>query len=217
MLNVCFHGVGEPQRELEPGEAIYWVDTDRFLRILDEVAQWPAARLSFDDSNASDIEIALPALLERQLRADFFIIAGRLGTPGSLAESDVLELDRHGMGIGSHGMHHISWRGMDSATSEAELGAARDRLAALVGKPVDTAACPRGQYDRSALQALRRHGYSRVFTSDRRPARESQWLQPRYSVRSHDTVESMRAEVLAGPSLARQLRGSAVGLVKRWR
>ena len=217
MLNVCFHGVGEPKRELEPGEAVYWVETDRFLRILDEVAQWPAVRLSFDDSNASDVEIALPALLERKLTADFFVIAGRLDTPGSLSEADVLELDRLGMGIGSHGMHHISWRGMSEATCQAELGAARDRLASLLGKPVDTAACPRGQYDRGTLRALRRHGYSQVFTSDRRPAREDRWLQPRYSVRSHDTVDTMRAEVLAGPGPARRLRGVAVGLVKRWR
>lgn len=217
MLNVCFHGVGEPKRELEPGEAVYWVGTGQFLRILDEVAQWPAVRLSFDDSNASDIEIALPALQQRGLVADFFVIAGRLDTPGSLGEAEVVELDRAGMTIGSHGMHHVSWRGMSGAICEAELGAARDRLAAVVGKPVRTAACPRGQYDRRALQALRRHGYRRVFTSDRRPAREDRWLQPRYSVRSHDTVETMRAEVLASPGPARRLRGSAVGLVKRWR
>ncbi|GIH10157.1 hypothetical protein Rhe02_82240 [Rhizocola hellebori] len=217
VLNICFHGIGTPKRALEPGEDIYWVDVDRFESILDEVAQWPSIRISFDDSNASDIEIGLPALLKRNLRADFFVIAGRLGEPGSLSEADVLQLREAGMKIGSHGMSHVSWRGMDAATRHAELVAARDRLASLLGTPVAEAACPRGQYDRGTLQALRHNGYSRVFTSDRRPANEQAWLQPRYSVRSHDTAESMRAEVLAGPGVAAKLRGTAVGLVKRWR
>jgi peptidoglycan/xylan/chitin deacetylase (PgdA/CDA1 family) len=217
MLNICFHGVGTPKRALEPGEDIYWVDVERFNTILDEVATWPSTRLSFDDSNASDIEIALPALLKRNLRADFFVIAGRLGLPGSLSEADVVELRQHGMGIGSHGMSHVSWRRMDAPTRHAEMVAAREILSTVLGAPVDEAACPRGQYDRGALKALRHNGYTRVFTSDRRPANPSSWLQPRYSVRSHDTAESMRAEVLPGPGLAGMVRGSAVGLVKRWR
>ena len=29
VLNICFHGIGTPQRQLEPGEDAYWVDTDR--------------------------------------------------------------------------------------------------------------------------------------------------------------------------------------------
>jgi peptidoglycan/xylan/chitin deacetylase (PgdA/CDA1 family) len=114
-------------------------------------------------------------------------------------------------------MSHVSWRGMDGATTHAELVAARDILTSVVGAPVEQAACPRGQYDRRALNSLRRNGYTRVFTSDRRPAKESSWLQPRYSVRSHDTAEAMRSEVLADPGLARTLRANAVGLVKRWR
>jgi peptidoglycan/xylan/chitin deacetylase (PgdA/CDA1 family) len=155
--------------------------------------------------------------MKRGLRADFFVIAGRLGTPGSLSEADVLELRQHGMGIGTHGMSHVSWRGMDAATRHAELVAAREILMSVLSSPVDEAACPRGQYDRGTLQALRHNGYARVFTSDRRPAQASARLQPRYSVRSHDTAESMRAEVLAGPGWAGTLRGRAVGLVKRWR
>jgi hypothetical protein len=136
VINVCFHGVGKPTRELEPGEAGYWISEDQFNRILDEVVTWPAVRLSFDDGNTSDLEIALPALLERGLRADFFALAGRLDMPGALDPDGVRELHRYGMRIGTHGMRHRSWRGMDADTSHDELVAARDALGQrLVGRP----------------------------------------------------------------------------------
>lgn len=215
--NICFHGIGTPRRPLEPGEDVYWVDTTRFLALLDEVAAWPSARISFDDGNASDVDIALPALVERGLSADFFVLAGRLGQAGSVDDEGVRELRRQGMTIGTHGMAHRSWRDMDAATLHAELVAARDRLAEVAGAPVDTAACPLGRYDRRLLNELRRLDYRRVFTSDRRPARPDAWLQPRFSARRHDTPDSLRAEALAPTPLGRRLVATAKGVAKRLR
>ncbi|MFI7544404.1 polysaccharide deacetylase family protein [Actinoplanes sp. NPDC049599] len=217
VINICFHGIGTPQRELEPGEDRYWVSEELFLAVLDEVREWPAVRLSFDDGNTSDVEIGLPALLARGLTADFFVLAARLESAGSLDEKAVRQLHDSGMGIGSHGMWHRPWRGMDPATSDAELVQARDRLAAVVGTGVDTAACPLGRYDRRLLGRMRQLGYTRVFTSDRRRARAGSWLQPRYSVRRDDTPGSLRAEALVGPGPLSRLKLEAVGTVKRLR
>jgi hypothetical protein len=55
-----------------------------------------------------------------------------------------------------------------------------------------------------------------VLTSDRRPARDGQWLQPRYSVRGWDTPDTLRAEVLSLGRLQRARRVAA-GVVKRLR
>lgn len=217
VVNVCFHGIGTPRRELEPGEAPYWVAEPEFRQILDELMSWPQVAISFDDGNASDAEIALPALVERGLRADFFVVAGRLDQPGSLSRKQVRELRQHGMRIGTHGMAHRSWRGMDPATREQELVVARDRLAQAAQAPVDTAACPLGRYDRRLLADLRELGYTCVYTSDRRAARPGAWLQPRHSVRDGDTPQSLRETVLARPGLPRRARLSAVGLAKRLR
>jgi peptidoglycan/xylan/chitin deacetylase (PgdA/CDA1 family) len=217
IINVCFHGIGRPQRRLELGEDSYWISTDEFHRILDEVATWPSVRISFDDGNASDAEIGLPALVERRLHADFFVLAGRLGAGGSLDGDTVRELKRHGMGIGTHGMRHRSWRDMDTYARGEELVAARERLAAVSGGEVDAAACPLGRYDRSLLSQLRRLGYHRVFTSDRRPARRGAWLQPRFSVRCDDTAGTLRATALEPAAWAHRTRSAAVGFAKRWR
>lgn len=216
VINVLFHGIGSPRRALEPGEDRYWVEVDQFHELLGEVLTWPGVRLSFDDGNVSDVEHALPALRRHKARASFYIIAGRIGAAGSLDADAVRSLRDAGMVIGSHGMHHRPWRGLDPQTAEEEFVTARDRLTDIVGGPIDEAACPLGRYDRTVLHRLRRLGYRRVFTSDRRPARDSAWLQPRYSVYADDTPETLRATVFHR-SLKRRVRAQVAGVVKRWR
>ena len=62
VLNLCFHGVGEPQRPLEPDEHLYWVTEERFEELLGVAADHPNVHVTFDDGNASDLTIALQAL-----------------------------------------------------------------------------------------------------------------------------------------------------------
>ena len=216
-INVCFHGIGQPQRTLEPGEDRYWITKDSFRRILDVLAERPEVHISFDDSNDSDLVHALPELVDRGLRATYFVLAGRFGAAGSLDEDDVRELAGHGMSIGSHGMDHRSWRGMDADAADREFVEARERIGAVIGRPITEAAVPRGQYDRTALRRLRESGYEHVHTSDRRHASAGAWLQPRFSVVDTDTVETVRRNVLAPQPTLRRVERAAVGVIKRLR
>ncbi len=217
-INILFHGIGEPARALEPGEDAYWISVSAFEAILDEISSWSfPVNLSFDDSNTSDVEIALPALLDRGLTAEFFVLAGRLDSPGSLGEADLRELIENGMAVGTHGMHHHPWRGLSPASVQEELADARDRIATVIGRPVTRAACPLGRYDRTTLGALRRLGYTTVFTSDRRPASPGAWLQPRFSVYKDDTPDSVRTSVARSRQLPLRARNAAATLVKSWR
>ena len=186
-VNLCFHGIGAPNRVLEDGEHDYWISEDFFDQILNYVAVRQSVRISFDDGNASDQEIALPALHKRGLSAQFFPIARRLGQSGSLERSGLRELVRHGMTIGSHGMDHREWRGLDRMRLDDELIEARRLISAESGVAVNLASCPLGSYDRRVLRMLRKLKYAQVLTSDRSVARPGAWLQPRYSVRNSDT------------------------------
>lgn len=217
VLNVCFHGIGTPRRELDTDEDMYWAGTDQFLAILDEIATWPSVQISFDDSNESDALTVLPALLERGLTAQFFIVAGRLGTPAFLAVDHVREMVAKGMSIGTHGMSHRPWLEMTKASRQAELIDARRVLEDVVGGPVTDAACPMGRYNRRLLADLRELGYQRVYTSDRMAARRESWLQPRFSVRREDSPASMRAAVLTKPGVSRWVEQSVKGFVKQLR
>jgi peptidoglycan/xylan/chitin deacetylase (PgdA/CDA1 family) len=213
--NVNFHGVAEPPRVLEAGEAMVWLAKDRFLQTLDALRLRRDVCISFDDGNRSDLEVALPALLERDLTATFFVLAGRLGDPQFLGAENVRELHAAGMAIGSHGLHHRDWRRVCDEELAAELSQSRRILEDVVGAPVTQAAIPFGSYDRRVLaQARRDGGYARVFTSDGGPARRDAWLQPRTTV-GNDGVPT--AALTQPPSARGNAARSLKRVVKRWR
>lgn len=214
MINLCFHGIGAPPDGVPAAEAAYWIGADTFRRVLDRVGERPDVRLSFDDGNTSDVAVALPELVERGRSAEFFVIAGRLGEPGSLSADEVRGLRRAGMGVGSHGMHHRVWRRLSRAERHEELVVARDLLQEVLGEPVRTAACPLGRYDRATLTALRRLRYDRVYTSDRALARPGTWRQARFSLRAHDTADDVAGWLRHGDRYTTRLADSARTFVK---
>jgi peptidoglycan/xylan/chitin deacetylase (PgdA/CDA1 family) len=218
VLNLCFHGIGEPQRELEPEEDRFWIERDVFDGILDAVGDEASVRITFDDGNASDAAIALPELVRRGLRATFFVIAGRCGEPGSLTADDVGELARSGMTIGSHGLRHRPWRSLDNAALREELVDAPRLLAEAAGAPVTEASCPFGAYDRRVLAELRRHGFARVYTVDEGPADPDAWLQSRYTIRAGDTPEQIAALARdPRPRFPSNVAHALKTAAKRWR
>jgi peptidoglycan/xylan/chitin deacetylase (PgdA/CDA1 family) len=217
VIGISFHGIGEPHRSVSIEDQAYFVTRDFFLALLDEVAGRREVELSFDDGYISDLEIALPALIERSLSARFFPTAGRLGEPGFVDATGIKALSSAGMTIGSHGMRHRSWRALDADSTDDELYLARSIIARAAGTNVTTAACPFGAYDRRVLTELRRCGYTKVFTSDRRRAQSGAWLQPRYGVTCEDTLETVRNGILAPRPLHDRLRRAASARVKAWR
>ena len=165
---LMFHGVGEAGHPFEPLEETYWIGWDQFDAILDLCADLPPERCwwTFDDGNASDLEAA------RRMRAkgvggSFFVLMGRIGTPGYLSRDEVLELRSLGMEVGLHGRDHIDWRGTDDRTLRSEVDEAREELADLLSAPVETAAIPYGLYDRRVWRHLDRSPFRRIYTSDR--------------------------------------------------
>ena len=212
-INLTFHGIGRTVRWLDPGEDEVWLSHERFLSILDEVAERPDVAISFDDGNESDVALALPALRERGLSATFFVVAGRLGEPTFLDHAGVRALAAAGMEIGCHGMRHRAWRGLDRRALHEELVEAKAILERTLRRSVTRAACPFGSYDRRVLRALRDCGYERVYTSDRGTAPAGSFLQTRNSVGPRDRhvrLDDIRA-------LDRGPIRHAKGLVKRWR
>ena len=216
-MNLTFHGVGPRERALEPGEDRTWVAVDTFRAVLDSAAGRPDVRITFDDGNASDLRYALPELRRRGLTATFFVVAGRLRTPGFLDEAGVRELAGAGMTIGTHGMRHRPWRHLNDTELRVELDDSRRLLEDIVGGDIAQAACPFGSYDRHVLHALRGYGYERVYTSDRGIERPDAWLQARNTV--HDGEEGTLVErVLSSARHPRTALGHrAKRLVKRWR
>jgi peptidoglycan/xylan/chitin deacetylase (PgdA/CDA1 family) len=216
-INLTFHGIGEPGRPLDPGEELFWLEENEFESALDSVARRNDVQITFDDGNASDLELALPQLRRRGLTATFFVVAGRLGAPGFLDESAVRALADAGMGIGCHGMRHRPWRRLDRPALWEEVVEARRMLERVVDHRVTEAACPFGSYDRRVLRFLRAHGYHRAFTSDTGMTRSGDWIQARNSVRSGDGPGLIERVLAAERSTHRVVRRRLKLAAKRWR
>jgi peptidoglycan/xylan/chitin deacetylase (PgdA/CDA1 family) len=213
-----FHGIGEPVRPMDPPDEInVWLDTEDFASLIERVAHVPRVEITFDDGNKSDVDIALPILLEHGLTATFLPIVAKLGEPGYLSEGDVRLLVRSGMTVGTHGMHHRSWRRLCEADAHEELVIARDRLEQLTGRPVTSAACPFGQYDRRTLARLRRAQYHTVFTSDGDWADSRRWLQPRMTIGRGAQATEVMTSLVAQPSVIMSAARLAKRTVKQWR
>jgi peptidoglycan/xylan/chitin deacetylase (PgdA/CDA1 family) len=217
LINLTFHGIGEPERRLDPGEQDVWVSLRQFLGVLDSVASRDDVQITFDDGNASDVEHALPALRARALTATFFLVAGNVGAPGYVDRRGVEALVEAGMTIGCHGMRHRPWRWLDQGALREELVDARTALEQIARRPVTTAACPFGAYDRRVLTSLRRSGYARVYTSDRGTTRPAAWVQPRNTVAPTDSVPVWDEIARRDASPHGVLRRRAKLMVKRWR
>jgi peptidoglycan/xylan/chitin deacetylase (PgdA/CDA1 family) len=217
VVTLTVHGIGPAGHELAPGEERTWVDIGQFERVLDAAVGRSDVRITFDDGNASDLEIALPRLLERGLTAEFFVLAGLLGQPGRLDRDGVRELHRAGMRIGSHGWAHRDWRRLTPEQADEEMSKAHDVLGDIVGEPVTRVAIPFGSYDGRVLARLRRARVTRAYTSDGGRARPGSWLQARNSLRN-DLDAGWISSVLDGtPTLRTRARRLAAGAAKRVR
>jgi peptidoglycan/xylan/chitin deacetylase (PgdA/CDA1 family) len=217
IVTLNLHGIGAPVRELEPGEDEVWITVRQLEDVLDAVAGRPDVRLTFDDANASDVEIGLPHLLKRGLTAQFFLCAGLLGRPGRLTRDGVRELVGSGMPLGTHGWTHRDWRRLTQPEVIEELVRAPQVLSEFTGQPVTEASIPFGSYDRHVLRRLREAGVTRAYTSDGGRAAPRSWLQARNSLKR--TVDAAWLDqVLDGaPALPRRARNLAARTVKRFR
>jgi peptidoglycan/xylan/chitin deacetylase (PgdA/CDA1 family) len=217
VVNLTVHGIGPADRPVEEAERGTWVSVAQFEQVLDAVAGLDDVRITFDDGNASDVEIALPRLLERGLTAEFFPLAGLLGEPGRVDAAGVKELVAAGMTIGSHGWAHRDWRRISDATAEQEFTDAHRALAEVAGQPIAHVAVPFGSYDRRVLGYLRAAGVRRVYTSDGGRARPDAWLQARTSLREDTDAAWIRRVLDPAPPLKARARRHAAQAVKRVR
>ena len=216
---INFHGVGKQHADVEKDEAIFWCETDLFLKLLDSIAalkdKGEAIDITFDDGNLSDFEIAKPALVERGLVAEFFVCSGRIGKRHYLGPDEIREMVAMGMGIGSHGQNHVDLRQVSEADLRTETGSARDTLEACCGHPVNSFAIPFGSYNRRVVNALKQ--YQRVYSSDTGRARGNERLLPRIAYRLDWTEATPQALVARADSQLGYMRNRFKSLVKRMR
>lgn len=181
----------------------------------DKVAREPLPLgITFDDGHASDVAAA-ERLSHEGLRAIFYLTWSHLDSAGYLTKSQVAQLLRLGMSIGSHGMSHRGFSTLDDESLRYELRESKARLEDLGGVAVTSLGCPLGAYDRRVLAAAFAAGYTSVMTSDfRRAAVGERRVFPRIPVLNDTTLSDFRALLHAG-ALGTARRRITIGLFQR--
>lgn len=220
MSRAClnFHGIGTPGRDLEPGEAPYWITEAAYGDILKAAEAARGAveiTYTFDDGNASDLLIGAEGLARHGAKATFFVLSDRLDQPGSLSGADLRALVAAGHRIGLHGAAHVDWRSLDAAGEAREYDTARARLQEAAGAPVTEAAIPFGAYNARVLAALKQRGFTAVWSSDQGRYRNGDWPRPRTSVTETTTGADVTRWLTETPPLLRRLRRRLGRLKKR--
>ena len=217
VLNLTFHGIGDLLRPLDDGEASVWLSEKRFGEFVDAARSRPEVRITFDDGNVSDIRCAMPLLVRHGMKATFFVIAARVGQAGFLSPSDLVEMKRCGMEIGSHGMVHKPWRKLDVEATKEEIYSAKARIEDLLGCEIHEAACPFGVYDRRSISALKNAGFKTVYTSDKGTAFSGAWLQARNTIHEADAIDSVFGLLDRSRFGLESLGIATKSLIKQWR
>ena len=220
-MHLMYHGIHDNASSPGHFDPVYSVAPARFARQLDWIAAQERPErfhVTFDDGDVSNVATAFPLLLERGLRATFFITGGFIDRPGMLRRADVRTLADAGMHIGAHGMSHGFLEDMDLESLRRELRDSKATLEDIIGSEVDSMALPGGRGGARELDEALACGYRDLYGS--RPGPDDD-AQPGWRNRVAITRELGEAKFAAlanwsGPAARwARLRHGALAVPKR--
>lgn len=176
-MHLMYHGIHDDASAPGHFDPVYSVTRTRFAHQLDWIAkqeQRERFHVTFDDGDISNATTALPMLLERGMRATFFITGGFIDRPGMLRRADVRMLADAGMCIGAHGMSHGFLEDMDLDSLRRELRDSKAALEEITGREVDAMALPGGRGGARELEEALACGYRDLYGSRPGPDDEAQ-------------------------------------------
>lgn len=204
-LIVNFHGIGQRPDHVTPAEQPFWISEQVFADVLDALSSAVAPfEVTFDDGNLSDFSIGVPACVRRGIPTKVFVCSNRIGQPGYLGANELRRLAALPLcEIGSHGADHLSWPGLDRIALTTEIEGSRQIIEDTIGMAVRSAGIPFGAYNRKVLAALKRAGYSRMYTSDGGPRLIDSMVIPRATINTLTPIEHQIAQILQSFSIYR--------------
>lgn len=168
--------------------------------------------ITFDDGYASVYDEAFPVLKEMNFTAVIFIITSFIGKKNSwdtplssgrfyhLNESQITELVKSRMEIGSHGVSHRALTYLPTKELEFEVNESREILHHLTHQAILSFAYPFGMQNFSVQQAVRHAGYQFACIHLWGASRVvNPFCLPRFPVYRLDGIDSFRWKLHSGP------------------
>ena len=153
----------------------------------DDLLQWMQGRrqlpnnpimITFDDSHLEHFTLAAPLLNRFGFKGIFFVMTVTIGKPGYLSAAQIKALSDNGHMIGCHTWDHqplatgnIDW--------QQQVTKPKAILEKITGKPVTCFAYPYGQWNMTAIQQIKAHGFTTAFQLSNTQSRE----EPYFTIR----------------------------------
>jgi len=122
-----------------------------------------AITTSWDDGHPLDLKLAR-LLANYGLKGTFYVPTEYSEWP-LMTRSEILELDRMGMEIGSHTVNHAILPQLTEPHARRELTDSRKTLEDLLGKPVPAFCFPKGRFNSRTCSLVREAGYKLARTT----------------------------------------------------
>jgi len=211
---IVYHAIGDRPPQEDPHELL--VHQDVFAEQVDFLARRrsvvplediirgdvrtpkPAVAITFDDAYRSVLEIAAPMLERHGLSSTVFVPTHWIGLQNGwidppsrpldvMGEEELLEVERRGIRVESHGSRHIRYWESDPIEVEADVRSSLERLTDVLGRRPRHLAYPYGPTSPEAARVVERCGLEAAFTLEEPPkgrfAMERAWIRPRYGLR----------------------------------
>lgn len=156
-------------------------------------AERAAAALTFDDAYANFAEVIWPILRERRIPAILYVPIGfvRGDAPAPIrgtrlracSWTELRELAREGVEIGSHGVDHLNLRAASRVNLTRELAESREALERELSVTVRSFCYPQAKYDSRSTRAVASHYDNAVVAGGRRYTGGDRYRVPRFPVR----------------------------------
>lgn len=134
---------------------------------------------TFDDGYEDAYSQAWPVLKKYSFTGTFFIIRDYVGKEGRLSWSQIEEMKKAGMEIGSHSLSHPDLTKLSPEEARRQIFDSRDET--------NVFCYPAGKYDGTILQLVKEAGYIAAVTTKIGIARESSSMLELPRVRVEDT------------------------------
>ena len=122
--------------------------------------------LTFDDGYEDFYTNGFPVLKQYGFASTVFMIAGSIGQPGYLSQSELSTLTQAGVDIECHTVTHPYLDKLSFDAQLREMTDASNTLYAIVGHSIDYLAYPYGHYNDDTIRADRIAGFRLAFKMD---------------------------------------------------
>ncbi|PIP21498.1 MAG: polysaccharide deacetylase [Candidatus Nealsonbacteria bacterium CG23_combo_of_CG06-09_8_20_14_all_40_13] len=154
--------------------------------------------ITFDDGYADAYQNALPLLEKYKFKATFFIITGKVEKPGYLSWSQIAELAKAGMEIGSHSVSHLDLSKLDTDKARVEIYNSKITLEEKLNLKITAFCYPSGAFDDETIQLVKNAGYQTAVTTvnSKEQTKENIYKLKRIRVAGSESIASFEKSIL---------------------